>query len=424
MNNRKTYNIVILNHHASAPDVGGGGRHYELAKILSEKGHRVKIIASSYDNGKKKYYFSEEIMTKKFNDNFEFIRLKTKPAYKNIVTRFMNYNDYKAKVSKWDNFEYNPEIIIASSVHPLAWIAGYKLSKKYNAKFIVEVRDLWPLSMYEDLSGLVRKIAFNYFESLEKKYYNLADAIITTAPYAYEYMEEKYGINKGKVFYIPHGLDIDEFDKNASQRDNILTNKLKELLDENFCVTYTGALSKSEGLPTLVESAKYLKDINDMKIIIVGSGNEKQKLENIIKDENLNNVIMVEKQPRSSIPLILKKSDILFCGLMERKAFEYGISKNKFYDYMAAEKPIIFASNVRGSLINKAKAGITIKPHEPENLADTIREIYSSIDTLGKQYASNGRKYVEKNHTTEKITSDFLSVIEHTYKTAVNCVNS
>lgn len=417
MSNSKKYSIVILNHHASAPDTGGGGRHYELAKYLSKIGHNVTVIASSYDNGKKKYLFSEEVITKNFNDNFQFVRLKTKPPYKNTITRFINYNDYKSKVSKWDNFKNIPDVIIASSVHPLAWIAGYKLSRKYNAKFIVEVRDLWPLTMYEDFSGLTRKAVFSYFEALERKYYNLADAIITTAPYAYEYMEEKFNINRNKVFYIPHGLDIEEFDKNASLGDDILSDELKELLDKNFCVTYTGALSKSEGLPTLVEAAKYLKEIDEIKIVIVGSGSERNTLENIIKKENLNNVVMIEKQPRNFIPLILKKSDILFCGLMERKAFKYGISKNKFYDYMAAKKPIIFASSVRDSLIDKAKAGITIKPHEPENLAKTIKHIYENIDTLKKQYGENGREYVEKNHTTEKIASAFLSVIEYTYKT-------
>ena len=416
MNNEGKYSIVILNHHASAPDTGGGGRHYELAKLLSEKGHDITVIASSYAGRKGQYYFPEEISSKKFNDNFTFVRLKTKPAYKNTFTRFMNYNEYKLKASKYDNFEVAPDVIIASSVHPLAWIAGYKLSKKYNAKFIVEVRDLWPLSMYEDLSGLIRKVVFTYFEALERKYYRLADAIITTAPYAYEYMEEKYNINRDKVFHIPHGLDIDEFDKNLKLKDDILDNRLNKLLENNFCVTYTGALSKSEGLPTLVQAAKYLRDIDDMKIVIIGSGSERQKLEHIIENENLDNVVMIENQPQNTIPLTLKKSDILFCGLMERKVFKYGISKNKFYDYMAAGKPIVFASSVRGSLIDKARAGITIKPHEPENLANTIRYIYNNIDTLGKQYGRNGREYVEKYHTVEKITSSFLEVIDYTYR--------
>lgn len=322
------------------------------------------------------------------------------------------------KAAKFNSFKCRPNVIIASSVHPFAWVAGHKLSRRYNAKFIVEVRDLWPLSMYEDFSGIIRKIVFSLFESLERKYYNLADAIITTAPYAYEYMEEKYGIDKSKVFHIPHGLDISEFDKNTKLEDKVLDDGLRQVLDNNFCITYTGSLSKSEGLPTFVESAKYLKGINKMKLVIVGSGSEKSILETIIKEHNLDNVIMVDKQPKEFIPLILKKSDVLFCGLMEREAFKYGISKNKFYDYMASGKPIIFASSVRDSLIDKAEAGITIKPHEPEELAKAIKYLYENIDTIGKQYGQNGRRYVEKYHTNNRITQQFMDVIEF-----CNCKN-
>lgn len=412
MNNKEKYNIVILNHHASTPDVGGGGRHYELAKQLSEMGHKVTVIASSHAHGKKEYYYTEKMAIKKYSDSFKYVYLKTKPAYKNIITRFLNYVDYMLKAGKVDIFGEKPNVILASSVHPLAWVAGYKLSKKYGAKLIVEVRDLWPLSMYEDLNGIVKKIVFSFFESLEKKYYTLADSIITTAPYAYEYIEDKYGIGKGKVVYIPHGIDIDKFDKNINQNDEMLSTDLRTVLNNYFCVTYTGALSKSEGLETLVESAKYLKSYENIRIIIVGSGQEKSKLKDIINEEKLSNVIMFDTINMDLVPLVLNKSDILFCGLLEREAFKYGISKNKFYDYMAAKKPIIFASNVRGSLINKAGAGLTIKPDDPIKLSESILYIYDNISTEGKQYAENGRKFVEKYHTTQKIANDFMKVIE------------
>lgn len=411
MSSNEKYNIVILNHHASSPDVGGGGRHYETGKLLSENGHRVTIIASSYTQGKREYRFSNDIVIKKMNDNFNFVWLKTKPAYKNIFTRFINYTDYMRKAGKFEIFNGEPNVIIASSVHPLAWVAGYKLSQKYNAKFIVEVRDLWPLSMYEDFEGLTRKVVFNFFEALEKKYYNLARSIITTAPYAYEYIEEKYGISSGKVVHIPHGIDIDKFDKNTEQSDEVLDSELNDVLDNHFCVTYAGSLSKSEGLDTLVKAARYLRNHKDIKIVIIGNGKEKENLMEVIDKENLTNVIMFGRIERDSVPLLLKKSDVLFCGLMERKAFEYGISKNKFYDYMAAKKPIIFASSVRGSLIDKAEAGLTIRPNDPKKLSDSILYLYENIDTLGREHGKNGRMYVEKYHTTEKVARDFMKVI-------------
>lgn len=405
------YNIVLLNHHAGSPDVGHGGRHFDIGKALSEKGHKVVVLASTYNNRKGEYYSEEEVMRHRFNENFEFIRFRTSPAYKDNVTRIRNYYDYMKKASKFDDFGFKPDVVIASSVHPLAWSAGYDISKRYKAKFIVEVRDLWPLSMYEDLSGVVKKGVFTLFEGFERKYYDLAEAIITTAPYAYEYMEEKYGTDPKKVFYIPHGIDIEEFDKNKMKDLNILEEGLADVLANHKCITYAGSFSKSEGLPTFVKSAKNLQDL-DLKFVIVGSGPEKEVMEEIVEKENLRNVHIFGRQKREDVPLILENSSILFCGLKERKAFNYGISKNKFYDYMAAKKPIVFASSVRGSLIKEAGAGRTIDPGDPSNLASTIREIYDDLENLSREYGENGRAFVEANHTNSIIVEQFLEVID------------
>jgi glycosyltransferase involved in cell wall biosynthesis len=413
MVDNQKYNIVILNHHAGFPEISSGGRHYDLGDELTKKGHNVTVIASSYSHGSKKYYNDEDFFVKEFKDNFRFIMIKTKPAYRSNFMRFVNYVDYMLKASRIVQIKGEPNIILASSVHPLSWVAGYKLSKKYKARFIVEVRDLWPLSMYEDFKGIYKKIIFSFFESLEKKYYRLADSIITTMPYAYEYMEKKYGINKKKVNFIPHGINIEKFDKNLKQNYDVLKTELQDALDNYFCITYTGALSKSEGLITLVKAAKKLQDYKDIRIVIVGSGQEKENLIKEIKNNNLNNVLMFDKQNKSLIPLILNKSDVLFCGLIERQAFKYGISKNKFYDYMAAGKPIIFASNVRDSLIEKAKAGLTIKPDDPMKLFNTILFLYNERDSLALQYGKNGRFYVEQNHTTQKIANDFIRVFSN-----------
>lgn len=408
---KEKYNIVILNHHAGSPDVGHGGRHFDIGKALSEMGHKVVVLASTYNNRKGNYYSEDETMRHRFNDNFEFVRFRTTPAYKDNITRIRNYYDYMKKASSFDDFGFEPDVVIASSVHPLAWSAGFDISERYGAKFIVEVRDLWPLSMYEDLSGVVRKAVFAFFEGFEKKYYDLADAIVTTAPYAYEYMEEKYGTDKGKVFYIPHGIDLDEFDKNKVKDLDILEEGLASVLRNNKCITYAGSFSRSEGLPTFVESAVNLKDL-DLEFVIVGSGPEGKVMEDIVEREGLENVHIFGRQKKEDVPLILENSSILFCGLKEREAFKYGISKNKFYDYMAARKPIIFASSVRGSLIKEAGSGETIDPGDPSNLSETIRKIYNDLDDLTLKYGSNGREFVENNHTNERIVEQFLEVID------------
>ena len=40
---------------------------------------------------------------------------------------------------------------------------------------------------------------------------------------------------------------------------------------DNFCITYTGSLSKAKGLPAFVESAKYLKDTPNIKLVMLAT---------------------------------------------------------------------------------------------------------------------------------------------------------
>lgn len=413
LENDKCHNIAIINHHAATPRVGGGGRHYQLGDLLSEAGHNVCVLTSSYSPRKKRHHYRENVFVETIKSNFDYIWLKTYPCYRNTLGRFANYTHFMLKAGEPKNLKIIPDVVIASSVHPLAWSAGYKLSKIYGAKFIVEVRDLWPLSMYEDFTGITRNAIFAFFEYFEKKYYVLADKIITTAPFAFEYIEEKYGVNRNKIVHIPHGIDLEKYDQSLNGAQQVISDELEETLERYFCVTYTGTLSKSEGLGTLIESAKYLSGTVDIRIVLIGSGNQKTMLEDIIRREKLQNVILFDRIPREAVPLVLSKSDVLFAGLMEREAFKYGISKNKFYDYMASGKPIVFASNVRGSLITEAKAGITIKPGDPKKLAETILYIYNNMSTIGKEYGENGRKFVEQYHTVQVIAEKFLEVIDH-----------
>lgn len=403
--------ILILNHDARTPDTGGGVRHYEMGMYLADLGHKVMIVGSSYDNESKRYYTDEPVEVRHYSENLTFIRLHTEPAYRTMYGRLLNYMDFRKKAAAYDYSAFEPTAVIGSSIHPLAWPAARDVARRFDVPFLAEVRDLWPLSMYEDLHGLKKFLVFTYFEGLERKYYGCADGIITTAPYAWEYMQEKYGTDPAKVHFIPHGIDVEHYDANARRSDEELPQELRELLDTRYCITYTGALSESEGLESFVEAGAYLTENPEVYLVVIGSGDEKEELLRIVKEKNLNNVRFFDKMNRDLIPLVLKKSKILFTGLKDRKAFYYGISKNKFYDYMASAKPVVFASNVRGSLIDRAECGVTIPPGDAKNLAAVFVKIRGEGEAKAAEYGANGRRYLEENHTVAAVGDAFLDAV-------------
>lgn len=167
--------VWILNHYAIPPKVGGITRHFDFAKQLAERGYSVTIFASSFDH-KQRVEMLEK--GKKFKieeyEKVKFVWIKTFPYKKNDIKRLFNIFSYAKNLYFIARKFERPDVILASSFHPLAWIVGYLLSKKFKCKFIAEVRDLWPQSGI-DLGALKEgSVIVKLLRSLEKFIYTKA----------------------------------------------------------------------------------------------------------------------------------------------------------------------------------------------------------------------------------------------------------
>ena len=151
-------NIWIFNHYAITPDMAGGTRHYDFGKELVKRGHEVTIFASSFhysQHRELKLTWGEKYKVERV-EGVNFVWIKTFPYQKNDWRRVLNMVSYAWKVywigrgiKKLDQDINKPDIIIGSSVHLLAVLSAYWLSKHYRAKFIMEVRDLWPQTLVD-----------------------------------------------------------------------------------------------------------------------------------------------------------------------------------------------------------------------------------------------------------------------------------
>ncbi len=406
--------IWLLNHHAVTPEYGGGGeRHYELAMELAKRGYDVTVFASSFSHTQHLYLIDEEIKVCEYLEHMRFVFLRTAPAYGNMAKRLLNYFSYYKKLKKIYKEYPKPDVIIASSVHPLAWEAGAYICRKTGARFFAEVRDLWPFSLKEHL-GRIYFAVEAFFLPIEKRAYQKAEKIVTTMPYAYEYIA-KLGIDPQKVVWIPHGIDIESFDRNQKDNDGNIPLNIKEVLKSGYCCIYAGAYTKSEGLEHFIKAAKIITDEGheNIKFVFIGEGTEGSTIRRMVADLHLEHVVHIfGKVPRNQVGAILSLAQICICGLIDKEAFQYGISKNKFYDYFAARKPVIFASNVRGSIIDMAKAGFTVRSENPQQIVDAVRKLYHMPEQERNVLSENGRQYLEQHHTNESVARQFEEIIQ------------
>jgi glycosyltransferase involved in cell wall biosynthesis len=315
-------NIWMLNHYAIPPDSPGGTRHYDFARELVKQGHRVSIFASSFEHITRKEGRPAKKQTSRREEvnGVGFIWVKTSPYYQgNDWRRVVNMLSYGCRVVPSGlRLKETPDVILASSPHPFAGLAGWLLAKLKRTKFIFEVRDLWPQTLVEIGGYSNRSLTVRLLRILERFLCRRAKKIVVLPPNAPEYIT-KLGIPGDKVVHIPNGVSPEIFSRSDVSLPKKLNKTIASLKSKGkLVVVYTGAHGIANALDTIMEAARLIQDrgVDKVHFLMVGEGPEKEGLIVKAKDLRLNNISFHESIAKEAIPGLLRASDS--CAILEK----------------------------------------------------------------------------------------------------------
>jgi glycosyltransferase involved in cell wall biosynthesis len=406
-------NILIVNHYAGSPRYGMEFRVYYLAKEWVKSGHNVTILAASYSHLRKENPNFENITQIENIDEINYIWHKTPNYLGNGLSRVKNMFSFIFQINKLAkkySETYKPDVVIASSTYPLDIKPAKKIAKLSHAKLVFEIHDLWPLTPME-LGGYSKFHPYiallQYFENQAYKYSN---AVISILPKTKEHTIN-HGLNTEKWFHVPNGIVLDEWEniKPIPQEINDTFTNLKN--DKKILIGYAGGHAISNALDSFIDASELLKNDEKFVFVLVGDGIEKQRL--IKKAENLKNVIFLNSVNKNSVPDLLNNFDYLFIGWNKSKLYRFGISPNKIFDYMMAQKPIIHAVEAGNDIVKEANAGISCQPENPQEIVNAIIKLQNmsseELNILGK----NGKNYILKHHTYNVLAQQFLDILKN-----------
>ncbi len=406
-------NILLINHYAGTIDYGMEFRPYYLAKEWVKQGHNVVIIAASFSHLRRKNPEISSDMQEEIIDGIKYLWVKT-PTYEgNGVGRIKNMFSFISKLSskaKYIADNYKPDVVIASSTYPSDNYIARRISKSSDAKYIWEVNDLWPLSPME-LGGMSKYHPFIMLMKHGELFsYRNVDAVISLLPNTLPYMQSQ-GLAPEKWHYIPNGIVIEDWDKSEQipkEYSEIFSNLRK---DGKTILGYTGGHAISNSLSTIIDAAILLKDNADYHFVFIGDGQEKKNL--IDKAKGLNNITFLPPVSKSQIPNILSQMDILLITWNKSSIYRFGISPNKIFDYMMAQKPIIHATDAPNKFVDTAECGIAIEPENPEEIIKAIdilkHKSREELDIMGE----NAKKYILENHDYKVLAANFVDIIKN-----------
>lgn len=420
--------IWLMNHYATSMYRDRAGRHYWFAKKLEKEGHDVAVFCATtflnnsenIDTGAQKYCMD-------YADGTPFVFIKTSKysgngldRVKNMVMFFLNLMPSAKKVAQ----RYGkPDVILASSVHPLTMVAGILLSRKMKCPCICEIRDLWPEAIFSFGKSREKSFLGQMLIRGEHWIYKKADALIFTKEGDTDYLKEKGwttaqggDIDLAKCHYINNGIDLAAY--TAQITKDILDDD--DLLDSDcFNVVYAGTVRPVNNVGNLLDCASLLKSrpgYEKVQFLIFGDGSELETLRKRAKDEELNNVKLKGFVPRKYMPYILSKSSV---NILNYSQNEYnwtrGNSSNKLFEYMASGKPVISTVKMGYSIINRYRCGVEIDECTPECLAKAIMAFHDMPTEEYTQFGTNAFQGA-KDFDFDVLTQKLLDVIEEVMK--------
>ncbi|GFN23670.1 glycosyltransferase family 4 protein [Thermanaeromonas sp. C210] len=396
--------LWILNHYAISPDMPGGTRHYDLGRELVKRGYEVVIFASGFDHSTRRYAKVKpgEKMRVEQYDGVTFVWINTVPYAGNDWRRVLNMLSYGWRVLGCSRGFATPDVVIGSSMHPFAALAGWRLAQKHRAKFIFEVRDLWPQVLVD--MGRMREAhpVVKLLRALELFLYRKSDRIVILGNQMKDYITSRYNISEEKIVWIPNGVDLTRFSSITPPKGS----------NPDFLVMYLGAHSATNALHVLVEAAKIVQErgYERIRFSLVGDGPEKQNLMRLAREMGLTNIEFLPPVPKDEVPIVLAKADALV--LTKDPTFgAYSGSVLKMFDYMASYRPVIFSGDLAYNPVKESGCGYTVPPGDSKALAEAVIALYEMPESERLTLGLRGRQYVEKHHSIEVLGEKLFQVI-------------
>lgn len=405
-------NVWILNHYATDMYTDGAGRHHWFALELKKHGYDPLIVcASTIHSSDKTIDLEGKQSLQNIKDGIPYLFIKTSNYSGNGVSRVRNIVEYALNTYRvLKKYTIKPDVIIASSVHPLTCIAGIKLAKIFKVPCIVEIRDLWPQELIDmkvmNKNSAVAKALY----CLEYWIYKNADAIVFTMEGGKQYVVDrgwagKEKVDLKKIYYINNGVSLNEYNANLKQhilQDQDLENNIF------FKIVYTGSIRQANGIDRILEMAAKITEPN-IKFLIWGAGNYVETMLEQIKEKKLTNVIYKGFVKKEYVPYILSKSDLNILNYQNAYLFKYGCSNNKLFEYLASGKPILSTIKMNYSILNQFRCGIEVDSVE-ESVSEILK-IYHMKDSERDKLVENTIK-AANNFDFVNLTTQLVKVIE------------
>ena len=284
-----------------------------------------------------------------------------------------------------------PDYVFVESPPVFLSLAGYLAARRWSARLIVNVADLW-VDALRELSIVRDGALLDAVEALERWSYRKAAFVNTVTEGLRRVLIEKKGVPPEKLLFLPNGVDTDLFRPRPPHPG--LAAELG--VAGKRVVLYAGTHGLMHGLESALDAARILREKHAIVFLFVGGGSEKPQLLKKARELGLSSVRFMDPVPPERLALIYSIADVALSTLRP-SALVDSARPVKALTSMACGVPVVYAGSGEGArLIEAAGGGIVTPPGSGVEIARAIERLLDD-PPAGRAMGASGRAYVEAN---------------------------
>lgn len=392
------------------PEPGApAARVSELSRAWVRAGHRVTVLTGmpNHPTGVVPPAYRGRSFVREEVDGVEVLRTWIYAAPNaGRVRRSLAYASFAGSAALFGQLRARtPDVLVATSPQFLCAVAGRAIALTRHVPFVFEVRDLWPESIVAVGALSAGHPIVRGLEVLEEHLYRVADRIVVVTDSFRERLVAR-GVSASKLAVVKNGVDLARFE--PAPRETAL----RAELGWNDCtiVAYVGTHGMAHGLGAVLDAAKRLAARTDVKLLFVGEGAERSKLEARAREERIDNVRFLGPLPRERMPEVYATADVCLVPLRKTELFTT-VLPSKIFEILAMERPIVLSvAGEARELVERSGGGVFVPPEDVEAMASAIAELADDRDRRARM-GREGRAYVVREFDRDALATRYLDLL-------------
>lgn len=314
-----------------------------------------------------------ELVTGSVEPNYATLDSRVKIKYFN---RYDNTSTFK-RMFTWSVFTFftffyvlfrsRKKELILISTPPFVFFIGSFFKRIRGQKYHLIIWDLYPDVLVN--FGVAKKESFiiKTWSNMNRRCFDNANSLFTLGKHLQDAVK---AYTSNEVVIIPNWVNAD-FVKPVDRSENPFVKT--HGLEEKLVVMYSGNMGLTHDIESIVMAAELLKANARIHFVLIGDGAKRAKIESMVKDKSLANVLMLPYQDKEMLPYSLTSADIGVVTLSQG-AESISVPSKTYYTLAAGSAVLALASKESelGLLVDEYKCGKVFDNATAQEIADYI----------------------------------------------------